>query len=189
MMWQKYRLYLLLGLGALLSWWMLSFSERDENAKATVVMENAADFFSNDYSKIEMDESGLPKSDLVAETMRHMSADGSTHLQKPVMTLFNNNAPPWVMRSESAILAANGEDLQMNGKVNINREGGRGVKPLTVNTSALRVRLPDHYAETDEWVEIISPPNRTTGVGMQVTFVEPIHLKLLAKVKGRYELN
>lgn len=189
MMWQKYRFYILLALAAVLSWWLLSLSEREDEAKATVVMKNAADFFSHDYSKIEMDEFGLPKSDLVAETMMHMSGDGSIHLQKPVMTLFNKNAPPWVLQSESAIMAANGEDLQMNGKVFINREGGQDVSPLTINTSALRVRLPDNYAETNQWAEIISPPNRTVGVGMQVTFVEPIHLKLLAKVKGRYELN
>lgn len=184
----NYRFYLLLGSVAVLSWWMLSYSERDD-AKTTVVMENAADFFSVDYRKTEMDEFGLPKSDLVADTMMHMSVDGSTHLKNPLMTLYNKNSSPWLMRSQSAILAENGEDLQMNGKVLIEREGGERTKPLTINTSALRVRLPDNYAETDEWAEIISPPNKTTGVGMQATFVEPIHLKLLAKVKGRYELD
>lgn len=185
----KYRFYLLLIVIAVLSWWILSYSERERDVKATVVMENAADFFSTDYSKTEMDELGFPKSDLVAETMMHMSADGSIHLQKPFMTLYNDDKPPWLMRSESAIMAKNGEDLQMNGKVRIEREKSGKTSELIINTSALRVRLPDNYAETDEWAEIISPPNRTVGVGMQATYVEPIHLKLLADVKGRYELN
>ncbi|WP_305909078.1 LPS export ABC transporter periplasmic protein LptC [Methylomarinum sp. Ch1-1] len=185
---QRYRLYIFLLILALVSWWWVDLSEKDD-VGVTVAMKNSPDYFSNGYRKTEMSDAGIPHSDLLADGMIHYSGDGATHLQNPVMTLYNNSVSPWVIRSESGILSRNGEDLLLNGKVHINRESGEGVKPLTINTSELRVKLPDNYAETDEWAEIISPPNRTTGVGMEVTFVEPIHLKLLAKVKGRYEVN
>ncbi len=186
---QQYRFYILLALIVLLSLWLTSISERDDTFVDTVHMQNGIDYFSNGYSKTEMDITGIPKSDLVADSMIHYSGDGTTHLEKPVMTLYNGDLSPWVIQSESGILQENGEDLLLNGKVYINREAGKTSKPLTVNTSALRVRLPDNYAETDEWAEIISVSNRTTGIGMKVTFVEPIHLRLLSKVKGRYEVN
>ncbi len=188
MTWRQYRFYILLGAMAVLSAWLVNIVERKQSS-ATVVLHNGADYFSHDYSKREMDEAGIPKSDLVADSMMHHSGDGTVHLQQPVMTLYNDAVPPWVIRSEAGILSADGDDLELNGKVHITREAGQGVRALTVNTSELRVRLPDDYAETDQWAEIISPPNRTTGIGMKTTFVEPVHLRLLAKVKGRYEAN
>lgn len=185
---QPYRFYILIGVSALLSAWLADFTEKEEET-ITVATQGGADYFSSGYSKTEMNEAGIPKSDLIADSMTHYSPDDTVHLEKPVMTLYNKTVSPWIIRSETGILSADGDRLQLNGKVHINREASKGVSPLTVNTSNLRVRLPDNYAETDEWAEIISPPNRTTGVGMKTTFVEPIHLRLLARVKGRYEVN
>lgn len=185
---QEIRLYLLIGVLALLSWGLAQWQEeRDVQIK---IAENSPDFFSFGYYKQQMDSEGLPKNELFADKMQHYSADGSTHLDKPVMTLYGvNRQSPWLIKAESGIMAADGDHLQLNGKTEVKREPSQGVRALTVNTSDLRVTLSDNYAETSAWAEIISPPNKTSGTGMQVTFASPIHLKLLAKVKGRYELN
>lgn len=185
---QEFRLYLIVAVAALLSWGLVRWhEERDVQIK---IAENSPDFFSSGYYKKEMDGEGLPKSELLADKMLHYAADGSTHLEKPVMTLYNNTGQsPWVIKADSGIMAADGDNLQLNGQTFINREPSKGVTALTVNTADLRVKLSSHYAETSAWAEIISPPNKTTGSGMEVTFVSPIHLKLLSKVKGRYELK
>ncbi len=158
---------------------------------AKKILENSPDYFSSGYYKKEMDTEGLPKNELLANKMQHYKADGSTHLVKPLMTLFNTSgtAAPWLIQAESGIMAADGDNLQLIGQTVISREASKNAKALTVNTSNLRVKLATNYAETDDWGEIISPPNRTSGTGMEVTFVSPIHLKFLSKVKGRYELN
>lgn len=185
---QEFRLYLTIAAVALLSWGLVRWNEeRDVQIK---IAENSPDYFSFGYYKEQMDSEGLPKNELSADKMQHYSVDGSTHLEKPVMTLYGaTRQSPWVIKAESGIMAADGDNLQLNGKTFINRDPSQGVTALTVNTSDLRVKLSNDYAETSAWAEIISPPNKTSGTGMQVTFVSPIHLKLLAKVKGRYELN
>lgn len=182
------RPYWIIASAALLSWGLVEWQEeRDVQIK---IAENSPDFFSSGYYKKQMGEDGLPKNELVADKMLHYVVDGATHLENPVMTLYGSaRQSPWVIRSESGIMAADGDHLQLNGKAHISREPSPGVTALTVNTSDLRVTLSDNYAETSAWAEIISPPNKTSGTGMEVTFVSPIHLKLLAKVKGRYELN
>jgi lipopolysaccharide export system protein LptC len=149
----------------------------------------AVDFFSAQYHKRETNEDGTVKSDLQAEKMQHYHGDGSTHLDKPQMTLYSEPSPPWLIQAEQGILAADHDHLQLGGKALIKREAGKGVKALTIDTSNLQVTLSRHYAQTQERAEIISPPNRTSGTGMEVTFISPIHLKLLSKVKGRYELD
>ncbi|MDT4331915.1 LPS export ABC transporter periplasmic protein LptC [Methylomonas sp. MED-D] len=179
--------YAYVALAAALSWWLAEMHElRQEQIK---IEENSPDFFSEVYYKQEMGLDGIAKNELSAERMQHFKTDGSTHLQKPVMTLYNPNQMPWVIKADSGVMAADGEHLQLNGTVFINREASKTNAALTVNTSDLRVNLASHYAETAAWAEIIGPPNKTAGIGMEATFVSPIHLKLLSKVKGRYEIK
>ena len=99
----------------------------------------------------------------------------------------NEKTPPWVIKSETGILSGDGKDLLLNGKVAIDRAKGEGVSQLTINTSVLKVKPETSYAETNEWAELISPPNKTTGTGMKLIYAQPIHLQLLANVKGKYE--
>ena len=119
--------------------------------------------------------------------MIHYSDDGTTHMVNPIMFFHNEKTPPWVIKSETGILSGDGKDLLLNGKVTIDRAKAEGVTQLTINTSMLKVKPETSYAETNEWAELISPPNKTTGTGMKLTFAEPIHLQLLANVKGKYE--
>lgn len=183
------KLTLILASLALITWGLARWNEeRDVIIK---ISENSPDYFSSGYYKKEMDTEGLPKNELLAENMQHYKADGSTHLAKPLMTLFNSSgtSAPWRIQSESGLMAADGDNLQLIGQTHISREAFKNTKALTVNTSNMRVKLATNYAETDDWGEITSPPNKTSGTGMEVTFVSPIHLKFLSKVKGRYELN
>ena len=181
------RFYLLIAVVALLSWWLVQTNQ--ERQAAVKLAENSPDLFSSGYYKLRMDIDGLPKSELVADNMQHYSKDGSSHLQKPVMTLYKANQAPWVIKSETAIMAGDGDNVQLNGKAFISRDAYGKNSALSIDTANLRVKLSTHFAETQADTEIVSPPNKTSGKGMEVTFDSPIHLKLLSTVKGRYELN
>ncbi len=185
--WDKYQLYIYVALVASLTWGLRQLYEQHQ--AEIKVAENSPDFFSTGYYKEEMDIDGLPKSKLFADKMQHYKSDGSTHLEHPVMTLYNSNAEPWVIEAESGIMAADGDHLQLIGHTVINREASDRNSALKVTTSDLHVTLSTNYAETKAWADIVSPPNQSSGTGMEVTFVSPIHLKLLSKVKGRYEIN
>ncbi len=169
---------------ALLSWWLLQYSGLIETKKAAKV-KASPDYYSKGYTKWEMDENGLPKSKLIADEMTHTK--NSTLTKKPVMIFFNGGKPPWIIEAANGVLSANGEKLQLKGKVIINRAKGEGVKPLTINTSNVLVNPKTSFAQTAAWAELISPPHITSGTGMKATFKEPIHLELLSKVKGKYE--
>ncbi len=181
------QIFLYVGLAALFSWWLVQLNE--ERLAEIKIAENSPDFFSTGYFKKEMGIDGVPKSELSAAKMQHFKTDGSTHLEKPVMILHNPNEAPWSIKADTGVMAADGDNLQLNGSAYINREASKTNSALTINTSDLRIKLASHYAETQAWAEIISPPNKTAGVGMEATFVSPIHLKLLSKVKGRYEIK
>jgi lipopolysaccharide export system protein LptC len=171
---------------ALISWWLATINGWNESDR-TQAPAHSADYFSKGYTKWEMSPSGLLKSQVFADQMLHYSDDGTTHMTKPVMYSLDAKNPPWVIRSETGVLSADSKSLLLNGKVNLERAKNQQVKALTINTSNLKVNPETSYAETNQWAELISPPNRTTGVGMKLVYAQPIHLELLSQVKGKYE--
>ena len=152
---------------------------------------HSADYFSKGYLRKDLNEQGQLKSELASQYILHYSDDDTTHMDKPVLTLYNADpaVPPWVVKSEKGILTNKGADLLLEGKVFIDRAQAKGVKAMMIRTTQLRVKPKISYAETDEWAELLSPPHRIEGKGMQITFKKPINLKLLSNVKSRYVLN
>ncbi len=178
--------HLYLAIPALISWWLVKLTGLDEINRSQAPP-HSTDYFSKGYVKWEMNESGLLKSKLLADQMLHYSDDGTTVMTKPLMYSYNAKSPPWIIQSETGILSADGKNLMLNGTVAINRAKEAGFRPLTINTSNLKVKPETSYAETDAWAELISPPNKTTGTGMKMVYAQPIHLELLSQVKGKYE--
>lgn len=169
------------------SWFLADFfAEKEYQGVVTV---NSPDYFSSGYYKKEIDNEGMVKSELNADKMIHYSDDGTTHLENPVMFLYNPDVPPWIIQAKTGILAADGDHLLLLGKVFISREKTEKINSFNLNTSKLNVKLSVSYAETDQWVEIIDGTNKTEGIGMQATFAHPLEVKFLSSVKGRYEIN
>ena len=188
MSWSKeYKIYGLVALLALGSWWMVQW--QFELNQVLVSSENSPDLISHGYYKMTMDKDGLPKNELLASEMRHYPKDGTNHFTQPVMTLFKPDQAPWVLQSETAVMEQDGDTLHMNGKSVIDREESANNKALKVFSTDLQVKLSSHFAESKAFTELFSPPQKTTGTGIEVTFSSPIHLKLLSTVKGYYELK
>ncbi|MDO9161226.1 MAG: LPS export ABC transporter periplasmic protein LptC [Methylococcaceae bacterium] len=171
---------------AVLSWLLVKLTGVIEISRMEAPL-HSPDYFSTGYTKWEMSDQGTLKSKVLADEMMHYSDDGITHLKNLAMYFYSDNAAPWVVRSETGELSADGKDLFLNGQVAINRAGDADTRELIINTSNLKVKPETSHAETSEWAELISPPNRTVGTGMKLVFVEPIYVELLSHVKGRYE--
>jgi lipopolysaccharide export system protein LptC len=178
--------YVIFAVIALLSWWLVKLTIINPLTHHEGVA-HSADYFSKGYTKWEMSKTGGLKTTLLADKMVHYKDDGTIHLDNPVMTFYNATTPPWVIRSETGVLSADGKDLLLNGKAVIDRAKAQGIKAVTINTTNLKVKPEISYAETADWAELISLPNRTTGIGMKMTYIEPIRVELLAKVRGHYE--
>ncbi len=182
------KFYIYITIITLLSWLILRMTGMIDH-QFNQAPAHSPDYSSKGYTKWEMNEFGALKKKVMADEMLHYSDDGTTHMTLPIMTFINAKAktPPWVVKSETGLLSSDGKDLSLNGKVIINRIKAVGVSPLTINTNELKVKPETNYAETVEWAELISELNVTTGIGMKLTFIDPVHIQLLSHVKGSYE--
>ncbi len=177
---------LLLAMIALLSGWLVKLTGVDE-FNNTTPLAHSPDYFSKGYTKWAMNAQGQVNSQLSADSMIHYSDDRTTQLLSPLMFFYNAASPPWQIKAETGTLSADGNNLLLAGRVTATRAKAEGFKALSINTTNLKVNPATRYAETNEWVELLNPPNRTTGTGMKLVFAKPIHLELLANVKGNYE--
>lgn len=178
--------YVFFAIMALLSWWLVKLTVTDMLSHSDSKV-HSVDYFSVGYTKWEMANTGELKSKLSAATMQHYKDDSTIHLVKPIMAFYNATTPPWIVSSDTGMLSADGKNLQLKGKAVVDRAKAPNISPLTINTTNLNVKPEISYAETSDWAELISRPNRTEGVGMKLTYIEPIRVELLAKVRGHYE--
>ncbi len=178
--------YLWLAILAVLSWVGAAWMGQDDEIKV-VVASNEPDYFSHGYQKKEMSVEGLVKNEIVADKMFHLPETDQTHLFNPVMILYHSVLPPWVIESEKGILEADGDHLFLQGQVRIHRDSAENRNALTINTSDLQVQLSSAFAKTQAWAEIIDGKHVTEGVGMEVVYQQPIQIKFLSNVRGRYE--
>lgn len=179
-------IYGLAGVLALASWWWLQLASTDQ-VNDVVFEKHSADYYSVGYQKREMDDLGLLKSEVRAVKMLHYSDDGSVHLQRPEIRFFRTNVPPWVIKAESGVLSSSGKELWLNGSVLVARAATEGSRGITIKTSEVKVQPETNDAETVQWAELSSPPDVTTGEGLQLHFADPIRITLLSKVRGKYE--
>lgn len=147
------------------------------------------DFFSTGYTKIELNEQGQYKNKIVASRLTHFPGDDSYQLENPVMSTYDDDQLDWKLSAKKGWLSADNNDLLLRGDVVVTRRQSADSRAIRLNTSNLLFKPKQNYAETDDKVVIIMPPHVTEGVGMQLYFKQPIHLKLLTNVKGKYVLQ
>jgi lipopolysaccharide export system protein LptC len=180
--------YLALIIVAVASWLTGNLTAVDEGGFMPIPP-HSPDYFSKGYTKWAMNAEGLLNNQLVADKMIHYSDDRSTYLEQPTLVFNQEKQPPWIIKSETGLVSADGKNISLNGRVVISRVQTDNSRALQINTTNLKVKPEISYAETDEPAELVSFPNKTTGKGMTLVFKPPIHIELLAHVKGKYEKN
>lgn len=182
---QIYSVLFLVGVGS----WLAAYFFEEKQISKIMAVDHSPDYFSVDYTKKEMDQNGVLKSELFTKKLTHYADDQTIELDQPVMKLYNSVTPPWVIKSKGGWLAADSNHLLLKGKVFISRAKSKTHRLFKINTSELKVTLSTSYAITAKWAELLDGPNRTKGVGFEATFVEPVKIKFLSHVKGLYEFN
>ncbi|MES9897520.1 MAG: LPS export ABC transporter periplasmic protein LptC [Sedimenticola sp.] len=169
------------------SWWLSQSSSSDREETKTA--HHTPDYYIEGFTGINMDSEGKPSQRLTAERMTHYPDDNSTELILPKMTVYDGDRPPWRIRSERGWISGDGEVILLKGEVHIDRSVAAGVRPIHITTRDLRAQPKDNYVESDADTHIISQSDTLDSRGIQVWFSQPVRIKLLANVRGRYEVN
>ena len=169
---------------ALLAWWY-SASRAPETAVATNA-QRRPDYVVENLAGVTMGATGRPARLLATPLLQHYPDDESSEVETPVMTVFSEDAPPWVIRSERGWISADGDELLLQGAVRAERASAPDLAPMVLVSSEMLV-LPDvDYAETDRFAELERGDDWVTAKdGMQVWFGEQMRVKLFGRNRTR----
>ncbi len=175
-----------LGLLAGFSQWLLYISAPPEDRRA--VQRHAPDAIMDEFVATGMGADGRPEHRLRAQRMAHYADDGGTEFVQPLLTVFQENAPPWVVNAERGWLAQDHDSVWLKDAVRIENPDAAPHLRWRLDTRDLHVKVDEEYAETAQPVTIVGATSVTRGVGMRV-FLKEGRIQLLSKVKGTYESN
>jgi lipopolysaccharide export system protein LptC len=187
MMLKSFSSYLVLGLLALGSWWAAELLMPKDEA-STKPSAGKIDYYSKGLRRTVMDENGQPKELLLADQLVHYENDNHSELARPVMTLFSKQGPPWVIHAESALVPGEGDEIYLQGAVLIVRDADEKGRTIRIETHNARVQPDKQYAETDEFVRVLSPPDTLTGTGARVHFGDDLNFTVLSNVRRKHEV-
>jgi lipopolysaccharide export system protein LptC len=170
------------------TWWL---AERGtvEEARQMTPPGHVPEQYAQNLRTTDMDPQGRPARSLETVRLTRFLDDQSSEAEAPVLTVFKEGAPPWVVRAERAWVSPDGNTAMLKGKVRITRDAAPDVRPITVDTTNLLVRPRDDYLETAELVTMVSQQSRASGVGVQAWLGKENRIKLLSKARGHYEVD
>jgi lipopolysaccharide export system protein LptC len=67
------------------------------------------------------------------------------------------------------------------------RDADRKGRTFRAETSNVRIKPDEEYGETEDFVEIFSPPDELSGIGMQVHFGKALRVTVLSSVRRKHE--
>ena len=173
---------------AALSWWLAEHVAVDE-ARPLAPPAHVPEHFAKNLRAVDMDPQGRPARTLETPYLERFLDDQSSELEAPVLRVFSEDDPPWVIRSERAWVSPDGDIAVLQGKVRIARDAAPGIRPITVDTSNLRVLRQDDYIETAEAATLVSLGSRASGIGVQAWLGTENRIKLLSQARGHYEIE
>jgi lipopolysaccharide export system protein LptC len=147
------------------------------------------DYYSERIRRIDYDMNGKPEKLLVADLMTHFKNDDRTELEKPVMTLYRKDgSPPWIIDSDKAVTLSGSDVIYLQGNVLITKKNAKG-EQLKIITSNVKYTPPEHFAETNEDVLMLTQHDELNGTGMQAQLEPNLVLKILANVRRKHETH
>jgi len=169
-----------------LSFWALQSAPQELLDVVKTEPKQVIDYFSLDYTKVQMNSEGILDNKLQSEYVMHYQEKDEIHLTRPIIFTYKPLTPEWVTHSETGLVTEGGEHLFLQGKVTIDRVADTTHRAVTIVTRDLHVQPNSSYAETDQRAELVTGLDRMAGVGVQFFYKEPMVIKLLSQVRGQH---
>jgi len=170
-----------------MAWWLQQGDAPEVRGRTN--KDRRPDYTVDNFTATEMDETGRPHRRLFAVELRHYADDDSNELESPRLTIFEDAAPPWLVRSETARIPGGSDEILLQGEVLIDREKGETTRPMHIKTRELLVKRNENYAVTKQPVRATSELHWVASDnGAEIWFGENLRIKLLGRARGEIRI-
>lgn len=139
----------------------------------------------DDSLATRMNEQGRREYTLSAVHAVQLPDPQGSWLEKPVLTLFEDEIIAWLLHAERAWVSSNYELIRLEGGVSLTRPAATGKSPVFITTPKAWIRPTESYVETAEAVRAETPGGVLTSVGARA-YLREQQVELLSEVRGNY---
>lgn len=143
------------------------------------------DYFMENFSITNMNESGKPTYILKAEKMLHYSDEDYSELEQPVMT-FSDAKNSFTITASGAKFLQSKNTIHLNDNVIVHRAATPDQSELSIYTDYLKINTQTRIAETDQPARIKTAKAELNTRGLVFDNMRGV-IKLKSQVKGIYE--
>jgi lipopolysaccharide export system protein LptC len=162
----------------LIAWWQI---RPDAEPSAESQRARLPDYVVTGFSALETDETGRPSRRLIADALRQYVEEDVSELDQPRMTLYVSDGEPWKARADTGLVLGGGEEVQLQGNVEIDRAASATDRATHLETELLRIWHDRAFAETDRQVQVTSELDRLTATGMRLWYDHPVRAEFAGR--------
>ena len=181
----RYWLPLLPFLGLLGATYWLNQQVQPEPVKPDSSTRHDPDSIVENFSAVKLNKQGTPYFIMSAAKMLHYPDDDSTALEAPRLTLLAEDSPPLLATAEFGSISRKGDEMLLQGGVEVLRGAGVEQDQLKLQTESLNIIPDQDLASSDRAVTLTEAHTTVNAIGLELNN-KTRTIKLLSKVRSEY---
>ena len=166
-----------------ITWWLLQATLPSPNENQARPKTHTPDYFADNFSVSELDQSGATQYRLTAASLVHYEDDENSDLSKPAIRAFQPGKPIVTATGDTGKLNSDASIVDLYGNAQILRVAGYGDPQMQANSEHFRVLVNDDVIETEKPVKLQRGLSIMTASGMNYNNVTR-EMRLFGNVRG-----
>lgn len=146
--------------------------------------DNLPDYAISEISGTQINEQGQIVRQITAKSLQHFADNDETHINTPVVTLYQQGQAQWRVSAEKATSREDNQYLTLDNKVVAQQLQGLA---LRLETDSLTTEPNKHLLYTQTPVVVHSPQGEIRSLGLQANTQEGT-INFIGQVRGTYVL-
>ena len=165
------------------TYWLLQATQPPAAHEAAGAKTHTPDYFADDFSVSELDQSGATQYRLTAAKMVHYEDDENSDLTQPAIRAFQPGKPILTATGERGTVNGDASIVDLYDNARIVRAAGAGDPEMQADSSHFRVFVNDDVIESKNPVKLRRGPSVATADAMNYNNVTRV-MQLFGKVRG-----
>ena len=146
------------------------------------------DAFATEIVSTQFSDQGHKRYELSSPRLNHYKTDNQTHVDSPVLYLYNQQQESWLITAQYATAFQGKDRIEFEKNVDISGAGTVNHKNTQLLTEKISYYPDKNTANTPLPVTIVQPGSIIHATGMDVAFNAGT-IRLLSKINGNYNPN
>jgi lipopolysaccharide export system protein LptC len=166
-----------------ITYWLLQATLPRQGEGAIKPKQHTPDYFADNFSISELDQSGATQYRLTAATLVHYEDDEVSDLTRPAIRAFQPGKPIVTATGDRGTVNADASIVDLYDNARILRAAGYGDPQMQADSSHFRVLVNDDVIETEKPVKLQRGQSIMTASGMKYNNVTRV-MQLFGNVRG-----